>query len=99
MSLYTTIISNCSGVARDYLSKNYFCVKNGWELASPSGFSNHQGGHLLWFDLPHIVFNTAFIAWINPYIVVYMIHWIMRLEPSFQKSLYQLFHIHTLICV
>ena len=28
MSLYTRIISNCSRVARDYLSKNIFCVKN-----------------------------------------------------------------------
>ena len=29
MSLYTTIISNCSGVARDNLSKNKFCGKKG----------------------------------------------------------------------
>ena len=84
MSLYTTIISNCSRVARDYLSKNKFCVKNRWELAAPGGFSDHQGGHLFGLNLAHIVFHAAPMAWIDPYIVVDILHRIVRLEPFFE---------------
>ena len=84
MSLYTTIISNCSGVARDYLSKTKFCVKKRWGLAAPGGFSDHQGRHLFGFDLAHIVLHAASMAWIDPYIVVDILHRIVRLEPFFE---------------
>ena len=84
MSLYTIIISNCSGVARDYLSKNKNSLKKRGGLASPSGFADHQGRHLFGFDLAHVVFDTAFMARVDPYIVVNILHWVVRLKPFFE---------------
>lgn len=37
--------------------------------AAPGGFSDHERGEVFGFDLAHIVFDTALMAGIHPYLV------------------------------
>ena len=80
------IISNCSGVARDNLSKNKNSLKKFSILSPPGGFSDHEGGHLLGLDLAHIVLYTASLAGIYPYIVVNALQRVIWLEQLFKQS-------------
>jgi hypothetical protein len=37
------------------------------------------------FDLAHVVFDAAFVAGIEPYLVVNIIQWMIQLKPFFSQ--------------
>jgi hypothetical protein len=57
-------------------------------LAAPGGFSNHEWGQVFRFDLAHIVFYTAFMAWIYPYLVLSILKGMSGLKPFFKPFYY-----------